>query len=165
MKSKAANPKEPILKGRNRPSDPRRLKAEALSKEALSLRLRGKTFPEIARLLVCSSSTAHDAVQRGLMHFRSDLQRDADELRAAMLGRIDTAMDALWPRIEKGDEKAIDRMIKLDERRAELLGLNRPIKVAPVTPDGDQPYQPLTTEDQRAVRIQELLERARSRKK
>lgn len=35
---------------------------------------------------------------------------------------------------------AVDRAIKLMERRARLLGLDAPTKVAPTTPDGDKPY-------------------------
>lgn len=35
---------------------------------------------------------------------------------------------------------AIDRAIKLMERRARLLGLDAPTKMAPTTPDGDKPY-------------------------
>lgn len=35
---------------------------------------------------------------------------------------------------------AIDRAIKVMERRARLLGLDAPTKVAPTNPDGDKPY-------------------------
>jgi len=35
---------------------------------------------------------------------------------------------------------AIDRAIKLMERRARLLGLDAPTKIAPTNPDGDKPY-------------------------
>ena len=35
---------------------------------------------------------------------------------------------------------AVDRAVKLMERRAKLLGLDAPTKVAPTNPNGDQPY-------------------------
>lgn len=34
---------------------------------------------------------------------------------------------------------AIDRLLKIEERRAKLLGLDKPTKIAPTNPDGDKP--------------------------
>lgn len=37
---------------------------------------------------------------------------------------------------------AIDRLLKIQERRSKLLGLDKPTKVAPTNPNGDKPAQP-----------------------
>jgi hypothetical protein len=38
--------------------------------------------------------------------------------------RLDAALVAIWPDIEAGDCKAIETMLKIEERRAKLLGLD-----------------------------------------
>jgi hypothetical protein len=54
--------------------------------------------------------------------------------------RLDHAMIAIMPKIESGDVASIETMIRLEARRARLLGLDAPAKVAPTTPDGLTPY-------------------------
>jgi len=47
---------------------------------------------------------------------------------ALELERLDVMLLALWRRVQNGDERAIDRALKIEERRAKLLGLDAPIR-------------------------------------
>ena len=42
------------------------------------------------------------------------------------LDRLDVALDALADRIEQGDDRAVATMLRIQERRAKLLGLDSP---------------------------------------
>jgi len=42
--------------------------------------------------------------------------------------RIDRALNAIWPKVVNGDFKAIGVMDRLMQRRAKLLGLDKPEK-------------------------------------
>ena len=47
-----------------------------------------------------------------------------EELRAAEITRIDTLIESLWKPATHGSLGAVDRVIKLSERKAKLLGLD-----------------------------------------
>ncbi len=125
--------------------------------EALKLRVRGKTFREIGRLLGVSGCQAHNDVQAALAEYRDETADNVALERSVQLRRIDTAIvvatNILEGRLPTGDEvrtsepdaeaediadalsaleeiklKAIDRIVKLEERRAKLLGLDAPTK-------------------------------------
>lgn len=116
--------------------------------EALRMRARGAAFRDIAAQLGISVSTAHDAVQRALA---AHSEEPAAQVRALELQRL----DALYVRVMEvldrkhvtvsngrvvhlGDEPlqddgpvlaAVDRALKIQARRAALLGLDMPTKV------------------------------------
>ena len=45
------------------------------------------------------------------------------------LRRIDTAINAIWTDVQKGQLGAIDRLLKLMERRAKMLGYDQPDEI------------------------------------
>ena len=47
-----------------------------------------------------------------------------ESLRAAEVARIDVLINALWKPATRGSLGAVDRVIKLSERKAKLLGLD-----------------------------------------
>ncbi|MFD9764733.1 hypothetical protein ACFWXI_14520 [[Kitasatospora] papulosa] len=124
--------------------------------EAARLRARGLTYQQIADELGWTSrGDAHHAVQRAL---EATVKEAADEVRAIELDRLDTlyvaAMDVLERqhvtvsngRVVSLNEEplpddgpvlaAIDRLLKIQERRSKLLGLDAPSKAAiSITPD------------------------------
>lgn len=55
---------------------------------------------------------------------KKTLQEPADDLRRLELSRLDEALRAIWPKVKKGDLFAIDRYLKISERRAKLVGLD-----------------------------------------
>jgi hypothetical protein len=113
----------------------RRLEAVEKQLKALELRKAGKTFLAIAgELGYASQSGAFKAVISAL---HKTLQEPADELRVLEIGRIDTALAAIWPQVQGGDLPSVDRFIRLSERRSKLLGLDAPTNVD-VTTKGEK---------------------------
>ena len=54
-----------------------------------------------------------------------------------------TGMPLSVPLLDDGPRlAAIDRLLKIQERRSKLLGLDKPTKIAPTNPDGDKPAIP-----------------------
>lgn len=118
--------------------------------EACRLRARGLTYEQIATDLgMASRSSAYDAVQRALT---ATVKEPAEEVRQIELIRLDelhrsalAVLEAthyvvdkgavvLWngePLIDDGPIlAAVDRLLKVQERRARLLGLDSPQRVS-----------------------------------
>jgi hypothetical protein len=90
---------------------------------------------------------------------RETLQEPADEVRQLELLRLDRYLSAIAEKVDSGDLKAIDRALKIMERRSKLLGLDAPQKVAPTDPTGLEPYTGRVedlTDEQIVARIAEL---------
>jgi len=132
-------------------------KAEELRQAALSLRRGGATFAGIATTLNIPKSTAHKAVSTAIATLREENRELALELMTLEANRLDAMQMGIWPDAVSGDIPSIHAVLKIMERRAKLLGLDAPTKVAPTNPQGDRPYQPgdMSAEERRA-RIAEL---------
>lgn len=116
-------------------SSARRLLAEDRARRAWDLRLSGLTLRQIANELGYSSeAVALRAVDRYRMKLRAERVPDLD--RDVALGRLERLTTILSPaltrieRLSDGTERrvpdfaAIDRYIKVEERRARLQGLD-----------------------------------------
>jgi hypothetical protein len=102
--------------------------------QALELRKAGATFQQIAdQLGYRSASGAFNAVKAAL---KATLREPADELRELELTRLDAMLLPLWRRVQSGDEKAVDRVLRIMERRARLLGLDAPTRGEISGPEG-----------------------------
>jgi len=105
-------------------SQSRRVKAHQRHLQALELRQAGATYQVIAdQLGYADAHGAHRAVASAL---KASLREPAEGLRALELVRLDSMLLALWKRVRNGDERAVDRALKIEERRARLLGLDAP---------------------------------------
>lgn len=112
--------------------------AHERTKQALEYRKAGLAYAAIAeRLGYRDRRTAWQAVHNALM---KTLREPADEVRALEVERLDALYLQMFSRAMKGDYGAVDRCIKISERRAKLLGLDAPVKVAPTSPDGSEEY-------------------------
>jgi hypothetical protein len=90
--------------------------------QALELRKAGASYRTIAeRLGYASASGAHKAVASAL---KATLREPAGEVRTLELERLDAALLAIWRRVQNGDDRAIDRLLRIMERRARMLGLD-----------------------------------------
>ena len=105
---------------------PRRLNAAERQRQALELRKAGATYEVIAQKLgYRGPSSAYGAIKSAL---HKTLQPPADEVRALEIERLDALLLALWPQARQGNHGAIDRVLKVMERRARLLGLDAPTR-------------------------------------
>ena len=97
-------------------------------RQALELRRAGLGYEAIGAQLGLGKSQAHRLVKRALEEARAQVTANADELRSEELSRLDGMLQGLWPRARKGEVSAVDRVLKIAERRAKLLGLDAPEK-------------------------------------
>lgn len=103
---------------------------------ALELRKAGLTYDEIAKSLEMSKNGVWKAVNRVLEDVADEAKKEATGLRALEALRLDDLQKSLWARARKGDLAAMDRIIRVLERRAKLLGLDAPVKAALTDPEG-----------------------------
>jgi hypothetical protein len=115
---------------------PGAIKRADLQAQALELRRMGKGFEEIAQLIGVGKSQAHRYVVAGLAAARAQIVASADELKAEEISRLDGMLTALWPKARKGEVAAVDRVLKIGERRAKLLGIEAPVRIETTGKDG-----------------------------
>lgn len=95
--------------------------------KALELRKSGQSYDQIATELEYKSrSSAQRAVENLLTKMAEEPARILKHLTIA---RLDSMLKAIWPKAEKGNLGAIDRVIRIEEIRGKLLGFNAPIEV------------------------------------
>jgi hypothetical protein len=66
--------------------------------------------------------TAHRVVTKALAERLID---GIDELRDTEVARLDALQAALWPKVERGDTRAVNTVVRIIDRRCRLLGLYR----------------------------------------
>lgn len=104
------------------------------TRKALTLRLQGLTFREVAEQVGVSVATAHKYVTRAL----ADIPKgEADTLRALECERLDALQAAYWDAALAGNLDAADRVLRIIDRRARLLGLDAPQRMEMNTGDVD----------------------------
>jgi hypothetical protein len=103
-------------------------KPEVLEREAQVVRLRrqGMTWDMISEQVgYASASAAHWAYQRAAKRV---VQEDIDAIRRIETERLDIAQSAIWSRVLNGELQAVQTFVRIQERRAKLLGLDQPFK-------------------------------------
>jgi len=97
--------------------------------QALELRKNGYDYKTIGKALGVSSKTAFGYVQKCLEEIRANTHEAAEDVLELELKRLDIAQAALMPRVRDGDPRAIDTLMRVQERRAKYLGLDAANKV------------------------------------
>lgn len=124
------------------------------------LRLAGKSLEAIAKEVKLSKGTVHNRIQA---HITLRVQPLADELRAVMVDRLDLCIARLHDQIQD-DEAAhrlarnIEVLVKVEERRAKLLGVDAPERVEATVHEvsaTDVALAELVREAQAAAAVQE----------
>lgn len=85
----------------------------------------GASYPEIAKTLHISRATAIRYVKHGLKQL---YQEPGEAVIKMELDRLDALMSAVWPAAMKGDLNALDRVLRIMERRARYLNLDSPFR-------------------------------------
>jgi hypothetical protein len=120
-------------------NSPKRVAAAERRTQALGLRKQGKTFAEIGQELGYSEQRAHKVVTEELQRLNAERAEQAAEVTRLELERLDALLAGVWQSAKGGDGPAIDRVLSIMARRAKLLGLDAPSKVAHTDPSGSRP--------------------------
>lgn len=118
---------------RDNTTSSRVVRARERESQAVQLRIAGVSYEAIAQRLGMTPAGAYKAVKRALRRVIEKTTEDAEELRRLEIGRLDRLLLAVWP-LATGrqpgaagpDLGAVDRALRIIERRCELLGLNAP---------------------------------------
>lgn len=111
----------------------------------LTLRKTGATYRKIAAAAVqryggeslpdgWDERYAYKDTMRELERLRETMHEDCQFVLQVELERLDRLMEAMWSRAADGDEAAIDKVLKIMDRRAKYLGLDARFKVDLTTP-------------------------------
>lgn len=96
----------------------------------LELRKAGLTLREIASRTGVSVSMAKKDLDRALADLLTEQNTRAEDWRALELERLEKMHVALWAKVitDRPDFAAVDRVLRIAERRAKLLGLDAPVR-------------------------------------
>lgn len=121
-----SKPTYTMAKGR----DPKALRMQnGLSETELTaykLRLQGYSYSAIADTLgYAGAAGAFHAYKRARKKI-DDVIIDVKEQRDLAISRMDRLLQAVWDRADNGYLPAIDRALKIEERRSKILGIDAP---------------------------------------
>lgn len=92
---------------------------------AIELRKRGKSFQDIAA--ICGWSNRNGAYLAITRYIQGSIREASDDLVELEVARLDMLLDAVWDSSMGGDPKSVAAALKIMERRAKLLGLDKPV--------------------------------------
>lgn len=103
------------------------LAKQGADKRALIMRriAAGYTVAEIAQEL---GETVTNVQRHKVKALRDIVYDSVEEARLIEDARLDAALRAIWDSVLEGNLQAIDRFLRISERRAKLLGLETPPK-------------------------------------
>lgn len=125
------------LKGRAKSRDIARAERDA---NIVRLRKAGYSYDEIGAQVGLTKGAISKILHRYMDGHYSRTAEDIDSLVATEQARLDQLWRGIYPAAMSGNLGAVDRCIKIMERRARLLGLDAPNKVAPTDPSGANEY-------------------------
>ena len=105
-------------------TSPRRIKSTEKTLRALDLRRKGFNYSQIAEKLEVARVTACRYVLSEIENLADQCQEGAKHVRDLELQRLDDLYLVARKAIAEGSETAIDRCLRIMERRAKLLGLD-----------------------------------------
>lgn len=103
-----------------------RIRGKLLEEKALQLRLEGYSYGKIAEACGVHKNAAWSAVQRALIRLQKQIDETAELVRRMELERLDLMLVPMMKMAIKGNQGAVDRALRIMERRARLLGLDAP---------------------------------------
>ena len=98
--------------------------------EAIKLRMAGATITQIASQLgYANESGAYKAIMRELEQTAQDMGESTEAVRQLELKRLDQMQFPIWNQVLSGDQGAIGTALRIQERRASLMGLDAPKQI------------------------------------
>lgn len=104
------------------------------AREIFELRKQGLSQTAIAERVGVTQGAVSRSLKAYLAKLAAETMEDAEEVRSLELERLDAILIPMLQAATSGEETAVDRVIKIMDRRAKLLGLDAPTK-AHVTAD------------------------------
>lgn len=132
---------------RQNKTTPDRVEAAEKRKRAVELRKLHYSYEEIAEELCLSRTTVRDYVAKEMELLRKETAEQVQEMRDMELKRLDELLKSWFPLAKAGDEKAAGIVLKAQERRAKLVGLDAPVKQELTGKDGGAIKTVSTTAD------------------
>ena len=115
---------------KTRVSRVRSVAARMRGQQAIKLRMAGATLDDIAKQLDFKSAAgAYKSVMRELKATAQDMGEGIEAVRQLELKRLDQMQFPLWPAVLAGDVQATTTALRIQERRASLLGLDAPKQI------------------------------------
>lgn len=104
--------------------------------KALALRLTGKSYREVGRAMGMGKSRAQELVVRALAAIPLE---NAKAVLALELQRLDRMLEGLQRKggAFSGNPRAVDSVLRIQERRAKYLGLDAPTRTEHTGRDGE----------------------------
>jgi hypothetical protein len=96
--------------------------------EAFALRKAGASYTQIGAKLGFSPAAAYAAVVAHLRELAEKTNEITEDVRRLEIERLDAMLLGLWQQAAQGNEVKVDRVIKIMDQRAKLLGLYAPEK-------------------------------------
>lgn len=143
--------------------------------KALELRGSGKKYREIASEMGVSLTTAHELVQEGLAELVDKVAETAEQVRTIELDRLDTLHGVLMTKLKlqrremvttdgqkvmvpDPNERTIESLLKVAERRARLMGIDAPTEISGPS-GGPIPITNVGASDELMDRVEGLIKR------
>ena len=101
-----------------------------LERKVIDLKLKGKKNVDIAAELDVSQSAVYNVLKRGMERITSENNKLIKHMRGLEVLRLDRLQEGIWTEAIGGHLTSIDRVLRIMERRAALLGLDSPVEVS-----------------------------------
>ena len=104
------------------------IKARQREQQAVTLRLAGQTYQAISDVMGVTKGGVYKMVKNSMERTIKHTDESVEILKEIELHRLDRLYARMFPLAEQGSMGAVDRCLKIMERRARLLGLDAPVK-------------------------------------
>ncbi len=106
-----------------------------LRQQILELRLTGMTVRDIARTVHRGPTRVHQILVSALEELAATNAETTDNIVKLELERLDKMVESMW--LARAAPEVASALLKVMERRAKLLGLDKPTKTGFVGKDGE----------------------------
>lgn len=90
--------------------------------------LAGVKYRQMAKKFDVSLGTIANDVKQILKAWHTETNRDTEEWATLEAARLDSMLQSIWKEVMDGNTQYMDRALRIMERRARLLGLDKPIQ-------------------------------------
>lgn len=106
---------------------PSKILAQEKMRKAVELRKAGATYDSIAQMVGYSdASGARKAVERAMKQM---IQEPALEVKTIQIERCNHMLMTLWPKVQQGDERAIDSTLRIMDKIDRYMGTEEAQKI------------------------------------